>query len=114
MAIPTRAWSSARAAGGALVSWQVGSLAEAVAAERAGCSFIVAQGTEAGGHVRGTTSLLPLLSQVLDAVRVPVVAAGRHRERAQRSPPCSPPAAARRASARASSRPPSRARTPLT
>jgi len=61
---------------GALVSWQVGSLAEAVAAERAGCDFIVVQGTEAGGHVRGATSLLPLLSQVLDAVRVPVVAAG--------------------------------------
>jgi NAD(P)H-dependent flavin oxidoreductase YrpB (nitropropane dioxygenase family) len=61
---------------GALVSWQVGSLAEAVAAERAGCDFIVVQGTEAGGHVRGETSLLPLLSQVLDAVRVPVVAAG--------------------------------------
>ncbi|HVH04674.1 MAG TPA: nitronate monooxygenase [Myxococcota bacterium] len=63
-------------AGGALVSWQVGSLAEAEAAERAGCDLMVVQGTEAGGHVRGTTSLLPLLSAVLDAVRVPVVAAG--------------------------------------
>jgi NAD(P)H-dependent flavin oxidoreductase YrpB (nitropropane dioxygenase family) len=61
---------------GALVSWQVGSVAEAVAAEGAGCDFIVVQGTEAGGHVRGTASLLPLLAQVLDAVRVPVVAAG--------------------------------------
>lgn len=63
-------------ASGALVSWQVGSLTEAVAAESAGCDFIVVQGTEAGGHVRGETSLLPLLSLVLDAVRVPVVAAG--------------------------------------
>lgn len=63
-------------AGGALVSWQVGSVAEAVAAEQAGCDMIVAQGTEAGGHVRGGTSLLPLLSAVLEAVRVPVVAAG--------------------------------------
>jgi NAD(P)H-dependent flavin oxidoreductase YrpB (nitropropane dioxygenase family) len=61
---------------GALVSWQVGSLAEAAAAERAGCDFIVVQGTEAGGHVRGGTSLLPLLSLVLDGVRIPVVAAG--------------------------------------
>jgi len=61
---------------GALVSWQVGSLSEAVAAERVGCDLVVAQGTEAGGHVRGRTSLLPLLSQVLDVVRVPVVAAG--------------------------------------
>lgn len=61
---------------GALVSWQVGSLAEAEAAERAGCDFIVVQGTEAGGHVRGGTSLLPLLSLVLNVARVPVVAAG--------------------------------------
>lgn len=61
---------------GALSSWQVGSLGEAVAAERAGCDFVVAQGTEAGGHVRGRTSLLPLLSQVLDSLEVPVVAAG--------------------------------------
>jgi NAD(P)H-dependent flavin oxidoreductase YrpB (nitropropane dioxygenase family) len=63
-------------AGGALACWQVGSVAEAKAAEAAGCDFIVAQGVEAGGHVRGTVGLLPLLEQVLDAVRVPVVAAG--------------------------------------
>jgi NAD(P)H-dependent flavin oxidoreductase YrpB (nitropropane dioxygenase family) len=61
---------------GALVSWQVGSLAEAVAAERAGCDLVVVQGTEAGGHVRGQMSLFPLLSQVLDVLSVPVVAAG--------------------------------------
>jgi nitronate monooxygenase len=61
---------------GARVSWQVGSVAEAVAAERAGCDVVVAQGTEAGGHVRGQTSLLPLLSRVLDTLRVPVLAAG--------------------------------------
>lgn len=61
---------------GALVSWQVGSTAEAFAAERVGCDFVVVQGTEAGGHVRGGTSLLPLLSSVLDVVRLPVVAAG--------------------------------------
>jgi nitronate monooxygenase len=61
---------------GALVSWQVGSREEAAAAERAGCDLVVVQGTEAGGHVRGGASLLPLLSEVLDAARVPVVAAG--------------------------------------
>ena len=38
---------------GALASWQVGSVAEAVAAEKAGCDFIIAQGVEAGGHIRG-------------------------------------------------------------
>jgi nitronate monooxygenase len=62
--------------GGALVSWQVGSRDEAIQAERSGCDFVVAQGIEAGGHVRGTTRLAPLLAEVLSAVRVPVVAAG--------------------------------------
>ena len=62
--------------GGALACWQVGSLKEAVAAERAGCDLIVAQGIEAGGHIRGHTGLFPLLSAVLDAVNVPVLAAG--------------------------------------
>jgi NAD(P)H-dependent flavin oxidoreductase YrpB (nitropropane dioxygenase family) len=62
--------------GGALACWQVGSVDEARAAERAGCDLIVAQGTEAGGHVRGRVSLLPLLAQVLDAVKLPVIAAG--------------------------------------
>jgi NAD(P)H-dependent flavin oxidoreductase YrpB (nitropropane dioxygenase family) len=61
---------------GARVGWQVGSLGEAIAAERAGCDLVVAQGTEAGGHVRGRTSLLPLLSRVLEVVTVPVLAAG--------------------------------------
>jgi nitronate monooxygenase len=63
-------------AGGALACWQVGSVEEAVAAARAGCDIVVAQGAEAGGHVRGRVGLLPLLSAVLDAVDVPVVAAG--------------------------------------
>jgi len=60
---------------GALACWQVGSLLEARQAADAGCDFIVAQGTEAGGHVRGRIGLLPLLDQVLNAVQVPVVAA---------------------------------------
>jgi NAD(P)H-dependent flavin oxidoreductase YrpB (nitropropane dioxygenase family) len=62
--------------GGALVAWQVGSAEEAVAAERAGADLVVAQGVEAGGHVRGTVGLMPLLAAVLDNVKVPVVAAG--------------------------------------
>jgi len=62
--------------GGSLAAWQVGSPAEARAAVDAGCDFIVAQGTEAGGHVRGQLSLLPLLDLVLDEVDIPVVAAG--------------------------------------
>jgi nitronate monooxygenase len=73
---PQRALVDEAHAQGALVSWQVGSQREAIAAESAGCDFVVAQGTEAGGHVRGQTSLLPLLSSVLDTLRIPVVAAG--------------------------------------
>ena len=63
-------------AAGALADWQVGSADEAKAAVQAGCDFVVAQGTEAGGHIRGTTGLLALLDEVLDAVEVPVLAAG--------------------------------------
>ncbi|MDX2166189.1 MAG: GNAT family N-acetyltransferase [Deltaproteobacteria bacterium] len=63
-------------AGDALASWQVGSLDEARAAVDAGCDLIVAQGTEAGGHVRGSEPLRSLLDAVCAAVSVPVVAAG--------------------------------------
>jgi nitronate monooxygenase len=61
---------------GALAEWQVGSVEEARAAVAAGCDLVVAQGVEAGGHVRGTLGLLALLDLVLGAVEVPVVAAG--------------------------------------
>ncbi|MDQ1521090.1 MAG: nitronate monooxygenase, partial [Actinomycetota bacterium] len=66
----------ARRAGSALVAWQVGSVDDARAAEDAGCDFVIAQGVEAGGHVRGTTPRAELLAAVLSAVTVPVVAAG--------------------------------------
>jgi nitronate monooxygenase len=61
---------------GLLVSWQVGSAEEAAAAERAGADLIIAQGVEAGGHVRGRIPLARLLPDVLAAVDVPVLAAG--------------------------------------
>jgi NAD(P)H-dependent flavin oxidoreductase YrpB (nitropropane dioxygenase family) len=64
-------------AGGAVVLHSVGSAAEAKRAVDAGVDFIVAQGWEAGGHVRGTVATLPLVPAVVDAVApVPVVAAG--------------------------------------
>lgn len=64
-------------AAGALVSWQVGSVAEAKRAAGAGCDLIVAQGIEAGGHVRGREPLDLLLRDVLAAVKdTPIVAAG--------------------------------------
>jgi nitronate monooxygenase len=62
---------------GALASWQVGSSDEARKAAEVGCDIIVAQGMEAGGHVRGTVGLLDLLCEVLETVpEVPVLAAG--------------------------------------
>jgi len=62
---------------GALACWQVGSPAEALKAADVGCDIIVAQGIEAGGHVRGTIGLLDLLCEVLEAVpEMPVLAAG--------------------------------------
>lgn len=61
---------------GALAAWQAGSIDEARAAADAGCDLVVAQGVEAGGHVRGEIGLLPLLDGVLEVVTVPVVAAG--------------------------------------
>jgi len=56
---------------------QVGSVGEAKAAAAAGVDAIVAQGYEAGGHVRGTTSLATLIPAVCQAVApLPVIAAG--------------------------------------
>ena len=62
---------------GAIVLHTVGSAAEAKRAVDAGVDIVVAQGWEAGGHVRGTVATLPLVPAVVDAVApVPVVAAG--------------------------------------
>jgi enoyl-[acyl-carrier protein] reductase II len=44
-------------------------------AAEAGCDLIVAQGSEAGGHT-GSVGAFALLPQVVDAVSIPVVAAG--------------------------------------
>ena len=50
---------------------------EARQAAEMGAEVIVAQGFEAGGHVRGVVSTLPLVPAVVDAVSpVPVIAAG--------------------------------------
>jgi NAD(P)H-dependent flavin oxidoreductase YrpB (nitropropane dioxygenase family) len=64
-------------AGGAVVLHTAASPAEALRAVKAGVDIIVAQGWEAGGHVRGTIATLPLVPAVVDAVKpTPVVAAG--------------------------------------
>jgi nitronate monooxygenase len=73
---PSPRWVDLSQGAGALAAWQVGSVDEARAAEDAGCDVVTVQGVEAGGHVRGSSPLLPLLREVLDAVDVPVLAAG--------------------------------------
>jgi nitronate monooxygenase len=55
---------------------QCGSVEEAMAAAAAGADAVIAQGVEAGGHVRGRVPLLELLERVRAAVNVPVLAAG--------------------------------------
>jgi len=62
---------------GILVGSMCGKVRHAIGAVESGCDFVVAQGTEAGGHT-GAIATLPLVPQVVDAVgsKVPVVAAG--------------------------------------
>lgn len=52
-----------------------GKVSHAVRAEEAGADVVVAQGTEAGGHT-GENGALALVPQVVDAVKIPVLAAG--------------------------------------
>lgn len=52
-----------------------GKVSHAVRAEQAGADVVVAQGTEAGGHT-GEIGALALIPQVVDAVGIPVLAAG--------------------------------------
>jgi nitronate monooxygenase len=61
---------------GILVVYQVGSAKEAEKAQYAGAHILIAQGVEAGGHVRGTTPLKRLLSEVIASSDVPVLASG--------------------------------------
>lgn len=62
--------------GGAKVLFTVGTPEEAYTAAKAGADAVVAQGWEAGGHVWGDIATLALVPAVVDAVDVPVVAAG--------------------------------------
>lgn len=53
----------------------VASVALAKRLEKAGVDALIAEGTESGGHI-GEISTLPLVPQVVDAVKIPVIAAG--------------------------------------
>jgi nitronate monooxygenase len=61
---------------GILVVCQIGSVADALLAQEAGADALIAQGVEAGGHVRGRQPLSELLAEVLAVACVPVAAAG--------------------------------------
>ncbi len=69
-------WGAPRRLAGGTWLHQCGSVQEARAAEAAGADAVIAQGVEAGGHVRGTTPLLDLIESVRAVVKVPVLAAG--------------------------------------
>src|SRR5689334_1059913 len=60
---------------GVLVVNMCGKVSHAERAVDAGCDIVVAQGTEAGGHT-GQIATLPLVPLIVDAVKIPVVAAG--------------------------------------
>jgi nitronate monooxygenase len=55
---------------------QCGSVEEARAAHAAGADAVIAQGVEAGGHVRGSVPAVELLERVRAAVPCPVLSAG--------------------------------------
>src|SRR5262245_650773 len=74
---PSEMIPRAKAAGLRRVVWQCGSAAEAQAAKRAVADAIIAQGFEAGGHVRGTVTTLALIPEVRDSIGdLPMLAAG--------------------------------------
>ena len=52
-----------------------GAVKHAIKAEQAGCDAVICQGGEGGGHT-GLVGTLPLVAQAVEAVKVPVVAAG--------------------------------------
>ncbi len=73
---PYERWIGTLRAAGVVVATQVGTLEEARRAEQAGVDVLVARGGEGGGHGRADVATLPLLQSVLDAVQLPVLAAG--------------------------------------
>src|SRR5581483_4094780 len=74
LAVPEKQVPEMKAHGITIVV-MTGKVKHAVRAEAAGADVVVAQGTEAGGHT-GEIGTLALVPQVVDAVRIPVLAAG--------------------------------------
>jgi nitronate monooxygenase len=70
------AWVRRAHDAGAVAATQVGTVAAAHRAIDAGVDVLVARGAEGGGHGEPRLGTLPLLTEVLDRVEVPVLAAG--------------------------------------
>ncbi|MCZ4519471.1 nitronate monooxygenase [Rhodococcus ruber] len=79
LGVPPRTMIDTAHSSGVLVAGLVGTARHAVEHVAAGVDFVVAQGTEAGGHT-GEISTLVLVPEVIEALRhtrhVPVIAAG--------------------------------------
>jgi nitronate monooxygenase len=71
-------WGPPKRRGPGIWIHQCGTVEEALAARAAGADAVIAQGAEAGGHVRGRLPALELLAQVRGAVprEYPVLCAG--------------------------------------
>ena len=52
-----------------------GAVKHAIKAEQAGCDAVILQGGEGGGHT-GLVGTMPLVAQAVEAVNIPVIAAG--------------------------------------
>jgi len=52
-----------------------GAVKHAIKAEQAGCDAVICQGGEGGGHT-GLVGTMPLVAQAVEAVKIPVIAAG--------------------------------------
>jgi NAD(P)H-dependent flavin oxidoreductase YrpB (nitropropane dioxygenase family) len=71
-------WGEPERPAGPVWLHQCGSVEEALAAQRAGADGVIAQGVEAGGHVRGETPAAEILERVREALPdgFPVLSAG--------------------------------------
>jgi enoyl-[acyl-carrier protein] reductase II len=74
LAVPEKYVADMKAHGMKIVV-MTGKVKHAIRAEQAGADVVAAQGTEAGGHT-GEIGTMALVPQVVDAVKIPVVAAG--------------------------------------
>ncbi len=69
-------WVPRARAEGVVAITQISDVDEARHAEQAGIDVVVARGSEGGGHGNPRVATLPLVAGVLDAVTIPVLAAG--------------------------------------